>query len=1310
MAIDSYEKFCNAFTRDPSDPECRQAELLLFLQDWMVAAADWVAAESRDYGLDRLTGQIASRPAGITQSRDVVSRLIDGTDTAVRRITENMRSTLIRENVCQPVYKVREIDSYGLSWLSRRPGRTIKEKISNSKSSMMAVRRRQSVDTGENRLFFAFLREMADLIDRKTALLPPDRVRPKEAEFASKALAILRDPDFSEIRRWENLPPNNTLLSDQNYRKIWQSWNEMKELDQIVREDSEALGLRLANLFFLFLLSEGKDFFALPQVPVLLDYRSREIRLCAQFFYGVDASGRPVEISLRNSSLTLVCQEKKFVMNFDDGNFVLTGPDDTARIFSIEADRLMEYARMIVEELGCSRMLCNSQAGLVEPVKCKEAVVDLFQVRPRYAADEDELQELKGRLLFQKHSYRLEDNDKPTVFSLPCDRTCALEMTNDIETHSIVSAVEDTRSDQLADLMRLLGEYIQAKRLTFLFPDVYNEFQISTVRKALRLAFPKVVSFPRSMGAALYLMQSPCFPDTFTCGDFLLVLDLSYDDLSFTLVQSSYDEGLARDIPEFGGLIWERHPTYSESLANEIQEMTDGLLKRGCQEAGLLYKLLGIQGLASESEKLSILFDSEHSFSLVADSTFAGYRIPIAKQVERYLNQYKQIVGDARVHIVSLSNVLFYKGTESFRTISYDDAIQGYRFFRELQCRTEHMLWKEHLPELAIKLLHGKFNLIEDQTVQPSFKEKKIPIERRFTLKKGKKEYKFTLVSNDLNRKTRYAAVVRNPAFPLTKDVVCRLDMTYQYGSEDPYRLVFIPESTEAGFTEAKVSWEPAGEEPYMDLPFPGPLKPLSWKELSAFNGRYGEENLIDGNQGVIWYFRQIAEKYETVDFRKYQHLVRDVPIKKCFYLDLSDHGRPVTVEFPKNKVDLDAPCVVSFRLVEDTTSSNLPRYRIDLRKGSRNGKIWFLDKTNRYFCKREMMIDGEKKTVSFFQNMFDLREAEFFSESIYDISFSINTQQESDRRGYRAEMIHNESMGAYEPARRLIATHICNGEVLSTIYSGGAGFLLNNVFGAGNSALQADAPPKLTAAFESAREPWFRIYHRCADENIKGRLLSLMSLCAVDLGKPYYIIAEERINELIADPDLPLQDNIGYALGDCSSAEQRSLLEKIALLEKSKPLRGIRLLSKAVWGNQDFILNVDKALLLYYFEIAVQALKRNCGEQKFGYKHKVKISACLEYILAVYRLRSLGDRNLNYYLSRNNPIIQELYDTLEVLVDAVIDGNLMICSYLRLDIPDKGIYQNVPDLLYALLMYVTGDDSAGDIRIAGLSLDDIEI
>lgn len=1318
MAIDSYEKFCRAFAGTPA--ERWEADILLFLQDWMVTVLGWADDENGDYGLDRFLDQVASRFSSITTRKDAVSRLVDNTEAAVRRITEKMRSTIVRENILQPVYKVHEVNSYGLNWLSRRPGRTVREKISNSHASMMAVRRRQSVDTGENRLFLAFLREMSNLIDMKASALPMNSLRPEESDFAARAFLLLQDPELFEIRRWENLPPNNTLLSDQNYKKIWQFWNEMKELDEIVAGDVKFLDHRLAVLFFVFCLAEGKKFFAFPQVPVFLEYRSRKIQLCAPFFRGVDAAGKLVEIGLDDNTLVLRYCGKECVAVIQNGELALTVPGEARQTLPIETNNLVNYASMVLAKLGCSRSRSRPYMGhdLTDVLTCGKAIVDLFQVRPHYAADGGEMRELNGRILFQRHSSRMDGTDAPSRFALPCDQAQAIEMTAEVETYSVISAVEDADTAALADLARLLGSYLKARHLAFLFPDAYNTFQVSMIHKALRLAFAEVASFPRSMGAAFFLMRLPDFRKTFQNGDFLLVLDLAYDALSLTLVQSSYDGGLAKDLPEYGGLFWERHPTETESLSEEIRRMTDSLLANGCLQEKQLYKLLGFQGVKSEADRLSVLFDQNHAFRFGCDTTLSEQRIAVTELVSRYLEQHKQIIGRARVHIVSLSNVFFYKGMENFRIIPYDDAIRGYQFFEELQLRSKYMLWKDHLPELAIKLLYGKFPLVKKQTVQPAFNlEKKIPIEDKFTLPNGKKEYRFILVSNSLNRKTQYAAVVRNPAFPLLRDIVCRLDMTYRYGAEEPYRLIFIPEEPNAGFAEAKVSWEPAGEYPYQDLPYPEPLPPLSWKELSCFDGRNGEEDLINGDRGVVNLFQQISKGYTTIDLEKYHRsMILGIAPKRYFYLNMEYHGQPIRVRFSENALErsfdqstpkFDDLHTISFQLTEDKSIDQRScRYTADLTAGSFYGSVWRPDKNGRQFCIRDLSIAGSIKTVAFFETRFDRRES--FSPHITNVSFELDMDSEGR---YLAKNIHDESKGPYQQERAYWARLIREGDAPPFyLYNGRAFFLLHAVFGARKSIRQADAPPELGAAFENAKEAWLRIYQRCMDSPSGSSIFALMSLCASDLGTPYYIIANALLDKLTTGPNLLLQDYMGYALGDYTSEEERALLDRFIILEKKKPLRGLRMLSKAAWGNPDFIMNVEKNLLLDYFDSAAHALKQLCEDEKFGDWHRKDITVCLEYLLAVYRLRSLGDERMNRYLSRNRPVVQDLYHSLEVLVGAIADGRLEIRSFLRLDISSKGIYQDIPDLLYALLIYVTGDSGAGDIKIAGLSLENIEM
>lgn len=84
-------------------------------------------------------------------------------------------------------------------------------------------------------------------------------------------------------------------------------------------------------------------------------------------------------------------------------------------------------------------------------------------------------------------------------------------------------------------------------------------------------------------------------------------------------------------------------------------------------------------------------------------------------------------------------------------------------------------------------------------------------------------------------------------------------------------------------------------------------------------------------------------------------------------------------------------------------------------------------------------------------------------------------------------------------------------------------------------------------------------------------------------------------------------------------------------------------------------------------------------------------------------RLRNLNDSMItDKYLSLNNSKMQELYKYLEVMAD----NNTKIFSFLKLEITSKGIYKKICDLLYVLFVYVTGNNTEGEIRIS-LNIDD---
>ena len=198
--IDNYEQFCKAFVGDDNELK-KEAKLLLFVQNWIIRILDYMEEDTLDYSLKKMVEQNADKMSNIHTLKDALSSIVDDSDLAFRHLNENMREKIVRENVQMPVYKVREINSYGLNWLSRQSGRTIRQKVSSAGNSIMAVQRRMSLDTAENRLFVAFAKELYEQLNTKLESLGEidHRQIDEEEDMRDELAVFLRRDDIAEI-------------------------------------------------------------------------------------------------------------------------------------------------------------------------------------------------------------------------------------------------------------------------------------------------------------------------------------------------------------------------------------------------------------------------------------------------------------------------------------------------------------------------------------------------------------------------------------------------------------------------------------------------------------------------------------------------------------------------------------------------------------------------------------------------------------------------------------------------------------------------------------------------------------------------------------------------------------------------------------------------------------------------------------------------------------------------------------------------------------------------------------------------------
>lgn len=274
-AIDSVESVYRAL--NGQDEIKAKALLMLMLRSWLTEALsfDPVSGHALHTGIVDFLNAVAkslqdASPEG--EIKDRIYRIVSHTKEAVLAIMEHTRDKILREHTMLPIHAAREVDSNSVQWLSRQPGRTLREKLSG-KPYMKAVRRRPSVDTAENRLLRAFLFRLEQiLIERQYALSAATEETCEELLVSLQRW--LRTEDAAEIGNWGNLPPNNTLLQDKRYRKVWDGWLWLQAIDEQIAGDSKRLNSDILRTIYwntLCLLNHS-DRFRIIQQPVGLDY------------------------------------------------------------------------------------------------------------------------------------------------------------------------------------------------------------------------------------------------------------------------------------------------------------------------------------------------------------------------------------------------------------------------------------------------------------------------------------------------------------------------------------------------------------------------------------------------------------------------------------------------------------------------------------------------------------------------------------------------------------------------------------------------------------------------------------------------------------------------------------------------------------------------------------------------------------------------------------------------------------------------------------------------------------------------------
>ena len=1240
-----YKTLCNPYA------EKEKAFLMLILRDWFSTVSDFdpVTGGSLHTGVIELIYNVTQieRSVSCGEIKDVIYQIASHTKEAIQSILEHTRDKILREHAMLPIYAVREVDKNSVQWLSRQSGRTLREKLAG-KPYIKAVKRRASIDTSENRLFKVFLYRFEQiLIERQSAL------NALTEETCEELLILiqgwLRSENASEIGSWNNTPPNNTLLQDKRYRKVWDGWLWLQGIDEIIENDNRRIEQDILTVIYWKTISllNNTGYFRIIQQPINIDYVnfniSPSLPINGYLFWTSDLSDKekcteliaketnipiPIKLNLAYKTIEICLDYKTILVQIENDNiFLIQNHHDIKNKFQINSSILNNVPQTLLS------MIVNTNFDLFEAAKNQTnlgkfdtVIIDLCSIRPKFANNTGSQTLLPFRLLQQL--WQLSINDTRLV---DCGESKAITFHSDIKTISMMSLFSTTstltnatKSNASMFFMKKLREYLPAKKISYLVPDWGNDFDLECIRKSVNFYFENSTPLPRSIAAIFSWQSSKRFEqDNIHENDFVLVTDAVGKYVSITPIQAIYHKKLNKILPESKGITWERHPTITVRNENVYNKISQKLSRDGCQVPEDLINLFGFDGLLNDAGELSVVYNDNwyHIPDSIREIMSQNDSFLSNEIISNCMNSINCDLKDRNIFILPLDNTI--KKPEKANNYNWLGSawspIRGCQTLNKWQEKTDNIsLWSDHLPELSIRIVRNghyeQFYLVKNATVTPQRgRSVSIPVDEVFTLTAGLQNYNFPLQQGEGNRELQFVAYLKSPAFPLKKDTSCKLHMTYTYGADDPYELQFIPiDSSCAEFKSIQVEWRSISENIHTNLanlPTPDFPPRKTWNELQRYPKKEG------------------ADFYALLDWLK---------IEMIKIHDIAKYGR-VKAKITKwiDKGDNNIFCFIEETFIH---------------------KSWLnLQNTD--------ILPQSGEIVSF-----------------YKIRNNINK--------YSGKDIY---IGDIEP-KSCFLTESLRFPVL-TIWNG-------------HSLSESDVPEQFrNTVFDGIKNAISIIESEEAPESLKKEIFFF--LCCLHKDAPN-IVSQKLLNAVKVKNDLlSYYRNIAFSIGDAELTWQKELFDYVLKLNNQSIK--LKILAIAFWRSKNLIYRLNKAqidVLNSYLLKHLESDLKLLSSKKVTSKYQTHICNHLELLLALLRTREINDENIKMIFSPNGEITKKYVKLVDEISKSIIDNNIELKTRINLQIEKPDLFKKTPDLLYALQMYLTANSGANTILITSINDD----
>jgi len=542
----------------------------------------------------------------------------------VKKIVNRPRSNITKKYIMQPYYAAKGLDHKCIEWMSKLPGRNFKEKL-GGKVHIQSLIRLFTEDTLENRVFKKMAQSLVDKVCLKlsgfkdTAEYGPENRIVKDLKEFNDFVNGSRCRSFLEnISALSSFQPNNVLLSDKNYSKVWRVFQWLKNYEDDISHSLKNCRKIFFNAMFWSIISSalsGNDTLIFNEPVIVSDgyngseYGIKNINAGLQWdfskkvslykFSGLDDQNYVYDFHLSYSGIHIekmrLIENNKILIPKTINNFTIKiffeckdklvsrrglpiKIDNGSQFFETFADieGIRQVCSMVNEMLELKKHDNNLSTELhIENIE--HLGFDLCKKKP--ALNAEGAGKLETDLELFSIQYELPDGDGHIV--IPAVRGIHNDFlkNNNSEIISLSDLFEDNLNQNNLSIAanNILGKIsgslsMKSESFTaYSVPDDIDEFSQKIIRSSMNVNFSNAYPVWRSVASALaWNVCLKIFPPELKEGDRVLLLDTESNEFSLSLLIARHDKKIEDKLKHTRGIYWERHQIDLQSEYDDV--------------------------------------------------------------------------------------------------------------------------------------------------------------------------------------------------------------------------------------------------------------------------------------------------------------------------------------------------------------------------------------------------------------------------------------------------------------------------------------------------------------------------------------------------------------------------------------------------------------------------------------------------------------------------------------------------------------------------------------------------------------------